>query len=413
MNSKALIATLSALALALVSGWFAIRRHVVATSEAAIPTFSTAEIGREGHFYVGGKYVGDPGNETMDGAMYVETWVPKNIRHPYPIVFIVESVGQGAYEVMQTPDGRPGWAYDFVNHGYTVYMMDYPFRGRSPYIPGVDGTVTPQRSASLMEEVWTGGRSPASEWSKQQHVREGRVQELADWPQWKKQTQWPGEGPNKGKMGDPVFDYYARTEVHGVSGPQVEKTTVEDIVQLLDMIGQPVILLVHSGIASDGWLVADARPHLVKAILAPEPVAPPVENAERGSTGPGRLWGVTNSFIHYEPPVNDPSELHPVREAKADGPDLLPCWVQKEPAHKLVNLESIPVLNVTGEASYHRPYAHCVAKWLNQAGVKTTFVRLEDVGLPGNGHQMMSEKNSAEIANYFMSWLDKLDKNVR
>jgi pimeloyl-ACP methyl ester carboxylesterase len=408
MNSKTLIATLSMLALAVVSGWFVMRRHVIAaTSKAAIPTFSTAEIGREGHFYVGGKYVGDPGNETMDGAMYVETWVPKNIRHPYPIVFIVESVGQGAYEVMQTPDGRPGWAYDFVNQGYTVYMMDYPFRGRSPYIPGVDGTVTPQRSASLMEEVWTGGRSPASEWSKEQHIREGRVQELADWPQWKKQTQWPGEGPNKGKMGDPVFDYYARTEVHGVSGPRVEKTTVEDIVQLLDLIGRPVILLVHSGIAADGWLVADARPHLVKAILAPEPVAPPIENAERGSTGPGRLWGVTNSFIHYEPPVNDPSELHPVREEKADGPDLLPCWVQKEPAHKLINLQSIPVLNVTGEASYHRPYAHCVAKWLNQAGVKTTFVRLEDVGLPGNGHQMMSEKNSADIAKYFMSWLDK------
>jgi hypothetical protein len=393
----------------MATGWFAVspKRAPGAPPGPSIPTFSTAEIGREGHFYVGGKYVGDPGNETMDGAMYVETWVPKNIRHPYPVVFIVESVGQGAYEVMQTPDGRPGWAYDFVNQGYTVYMMDYPFRGRSPYIPGVDGTVTPQRSASLMEEVWTGGRSPASEWSKQQHVREGRVQELADWPQWKKQTQWPGEGPNKGKMGDPVFEYYARTEVHGVSGPQVEKTTVQDIVQLLDMIGQPVILLIHSGIASDGWLVADARPHLVKAILAPEPVAPPIENAERGSTGPGRLWGVTNSFIHYEPPVNDPSELHPVREAKADGPDLLPCWVQREPAHKLVNLESIPVLNVTGEASYHRPYAHCVAKWLNQAGVKTTFVRLEEVGLPGNGHQMMSEKNSAAIAKLFMSWLDK------
>jgi hypothetical protein len=49
----------------------------------------------------------------------------------------------------------------------------------------------------------------------------------------------------------------------------------------------------------------------------------------------------------------------------------------------------------------------CVAKWLNQAGVKTTYVNLEDVGLPGNGHQMMSEKNSAGIAKFFMSWLEK------
>jgi hypothetical protein len=37
-------------------------------------------------------------------------------------------------------------------------------------------------------------------------------------------------------------------------------------------------------------------------------------------------------------------------------------------------------------------------------------VNLEDVGLPGNGHQFMSEKNSAGIAKFFMSWLEK---NVR
>jgi hypothetical protein len=34
-------------------------------------------------------------------------------------------------------------------------------------------------------------------------------------------------------------------------------------------------------------------------------------------------------------------------------------------------------------------------------------VKLEDVGLPGNGHQMMSEKNSAGIATFFMNWLDQ------
>ena len=114
--------------------------------------------------------------------------------------------------------------------------------------------------------------------------------------------------------------------------------------------------------------------------------------------------------VHYDPPIKDPSELRPVRQEKPDGPGLIPCWVQQEPAHKLVNMQGIPVLNVSGEASYHRPYSHCTAKWLNHAGVKTTYVNLEDVGLPGNGHQMMSEKNSAEIAKYFMNWLEK---NVR
>ncbi len=68
------------------------------------------------------------------------------------------------------------------------------------------------------------------------------------------------------------------------------------------------------------------------------------------------------------------------------------------------------MLDVSGEASYHRPYAHCVAKWLNQAGVKTEYVRLEDVGLRGNNHQMMAEKNSAEIARYLQKWIEK---NIR
>jgi pimeloyl-ACP methyl ester carboxylesterase len=406
MNRKKLMPVFSVLAVALVAGWFVLRPHFVnADAGSSIPTFSTAEIGRQGHFYVGGHYVGEPGNETMHGAMYVETWVPKNIRHPYPVVFITGGGGQGAYALIQTPDGRPGWAYDFVNQGYTVYMMDYPGNGRSAYVVGVDSKVTPPRSGPLMEEVWSAGRLPSSEWSKQQHILEHREQVGAEWPQYKKQTQWPGEGPNKGRMGDPVFDYFAKTELQSAAVSQ--DVTVESIEQLLDAIGQPVILVFHSGMASIGWWVADARSQLVKGIVAAEPVGPPVQNAERGSSGPGLVWGLSNAPLHYDPPVKDPADLNPVRQDKADGPDILPCWVQKEPAHKLTNLENVPVLDVAGEGSYHRPWAHCVAKWLNQAGVKTTFVGLETVGLPGNGHQFMSEKNSAGISKFFMGWLDK------
>jgi pimeloyl-ACP methyl ester carboxylesterase len=395
MNMRMSSAVISALVALPVSGWFGANAQSVARAvpPASIPTFSTANIGRQGHFYVGGHYVGEPGKETMDGAMYVEVWVPKNIRHPYPIVFITGGGGQWAYNLLQTPDGRPGWAYDFVNQGYTVYMMDYPGQGRSANIPGVDGTLLPPRSGPLMEEIWSGGRPAATPQS--------------SWPQAKKYTQWPSNAPNKGKMGDPVFDYFAKTELQQVSSPDFEKRTVDALEQLLDTIGQPVVLMLNSGIAASGWVVADARSKLVKGIVAVEPVAPPIENAERGATGPGRVWGLTNLPVHYDPPIKEASELQTVRQDKADGPDLLPCWIQKEPARKLVNLQTIPVLNVSGEASYHRPYAHCVAKWLNQAGVKTTFVNLEDVGLPGNGHQMMSEKNSAGIAKYLQGWIEK------
>jgi pimeloyl-ACP methyl ester carboxylesterase len=294
---------------------------------------------------------------------------------------------------LQTPDGRPGWAYDFVNQGYTVYMMDYPGQGRSAFIPGVDGTLLPPRSGPLMEEVWTGGRSAST------------VQ--SSWPQASKYTQWPSAAPNRGKMGDPVFDYFAKTELQAVVSPDFEKRTVDALGQLLELIAKPVVLILNSGIATSGWAVADAHYQLVKAIVAAEPVAPPIGNAERGATGMGRLWGLTNLPITYDPPIKDPSELRPVRESNADGPDLIPCWTQQEPARKLAHFQAIPVLEVSGEASYHRPYSHCVAKWLLQAGVKATFINLEDVGLPGNGHQFMSEKNSAGIAKFFMQWLDR------
>ena len=292
MNLRISTAGISALAVVLVTGWFGenSRNIAGAAPPASVPTFSTADIGRQGHFYVGGHYVGEPGKETMDGAMYVEVWVPKNIRHPYPVVFITGGGGQGAYSLLQTPDGRPGWAYDFVKQGYTIYMMDYPGQGRSAFIPGLDGNLTPPRSGPLMEEVWSGGR-PAST-------------PQSSWPQAKKYSQWPSDAPNKGKMGDPVFDYFAKTEHQYPAGYQ-EKRTVDALVQLMDLIGQPVVLMLNSGIAASGWVVADARSKLVKGIVAVEPVAPPIENAERGSTGPGRVWGLTNLPIHYDPPIQD------------------------------------------------------------------------------------------------------------
>ena len=125
MNVRTSASGLVALAAVVVSGWSAGEHYGAgARPPAGVPTFSTADIGRQGHFYVGGHYVGETGKETMDGAMYVEVWVPKNIRHPYPVVLMTGGGGQGAYSLIETPDGRPGWAYDFVRQGYTVYMMD-------------------------------------------------------------------------------------------------------------------------------------------------------------------------------------------------------------------------------------------------------------------------------------------------
>src|SRR6185503_1092764 len=108
----------------------------------AIPTVALDNVARHGIFFVGGKYVGELGPDkesTMGGAMYVEVMVPKQIRSPYPVVFI-HGAAQTGVDWLMTPDGRPGWASNFLDMGYVVYLEDFPTRGRSQYVPGVDGT---------------------------------------------------------------------------------------------------------------------------------------------------------------------------------------------------------------------------------------------------------------------------------
>jgi pimeloyl-ACP methyl ester carboxylesterase len=111
--------------------------------------------------------------------------------------------------------------------------------------------------------------------------------------------------------------------------------------------------------------------------------------------------------LAYDPPVSEAAPLAFVREDKPERPDYVRCWAQAEPARKLVNLRSTPILIVTSEASYHAPYDHCTVRYLAQAGVKSTFVRLPDVGIHGNGHMMMLEKNSDAIAGVMADWLDR------
>ena len=57
---------------------------------------------------------------------------------------------------------------------------------------------------------------------------------------------------------------------------------------LLDRIG-PAILVTHSQAGPFGWLLADARPKLVRGIIAVEPSGPPFEGAVL-SKGPEK-WG--------------------------------------------------------------------------------------------------------------------------
>jgi pimeloyl-ACP methyl ester carboxylesterase len=159
------------------------------------------------------------------------------------------------------------------------------------------------------------------------------------------------------------------------------------------------------------WPVADQRPDKVKGILAIEPNGPPVHDVQYTGApdwfnygGVALAWGPTDVPLTYDPPVKDASELTFVQQDKADAPDLVRCYAQAEPARHLPNLQKMPVLVVTSEASYHAPYDHCTVKYLRQAGVEAAWLKLAEHGIHGNSHVMMMEKNSRAIADQIIAW---------
>jgi pimeloyl-ACP methyl ester carboxylesterase len=353
-----------------------------ASVPASVPLHDQSAIKSRGYFYVGGSYAGPDNQKVMRGQIYVESLVPHSIRKPFPLV-LIHGAAQTATNWMGTPDGRKGWAEFFAENGYVVYMIDQPMRGRSAWHPS-DGT-TRMFSAQAIESQFTA------------------TAELGNWPQAKRHMQWPGEGPGKGKRGDPIFDAFYATQVETVaSNADTQKANQQAVAALLDRIG-PAVVLTHSQAGPFGWLIADARPNLVKGIVAVEPSGPPFENAVN-ATGKARPWGLTDVPMTYAPALAKPEDLQ-LENEKASSPELVGCWMQRAPARQLPHLKNIPVMVLTAEASYHAVYDHCTAKYLSQAGVPTDFIRLEERGIRGNGHMVMIEKNNLEIARLIDQWL--------
>ena len=180
---------------------------------------------------------------------------------------------------------------------------------------------------------------------------------------------------------------------------------------LLERTG-PAILLTHSQSGLFGWTIADKQPSLVKGIIALEPQGPPVYEVKfTGSPhyfendALNRPWGITRGPLNFAPPAKNPAEMSFMQQDRPDAPDLVRCWLQAEPARQLPNLQGIPILLVVSEASMHAAYCHCTSRFLSQAGVQHEFVRLENVGIRGNGHMMMLEKNNLEIAQFLQQWI--------
>ncbi|KAM3085376.1 hypothetical protein ACMFMG_002456 [Clarireedia jacksonii] len=338
------------------------------------------------YFYVGGHYITlSPNNTIYSDQMYVEHIVPPRILRPYPLIFI-HGQGQTGTNWLNKPDGGPGWATYFLTHGYEVYIIDQTARGRSPWNPNGNTNLT-IFPVQRIEERFTA------------------TQNFKIWPQASLHTQWPGTG----LQGDPVFDAYYASTVQFQSDTVIQEKNMRSAgATLLNRTG-PAILLSHSQGGLLPWVIADAAPGKVVAIVSIEPTGPPFQDTVFPPTTPGgytRPWGITDIPITYEPALGANETLQWERVANNRMKDeLATCLLQKEPARRLLNLDGIPVLVETGEASFHAVYDGCTVAFLKQAGVDVEWMPLATKGIHGNGHLQFLEKNSDEIARVLDEWI--------
>ncbi|KAL8999145.1 MAG: hypothetical protein Q9169_001924 [Polycauliona sp. 2 TL-2023] len=352
-------------------------------------------LARRTYFYIGGQYetIAQPNNGTADifaGQMYVERLEPRHTNQRYPLVF-VPGAGQTSTNFLNTPDGRQGWASYFLNKGFTVYLVDPPQRGRSPYDTGYEGGRVGSVPVTTVEQVFT--------------APEKFPDNPRSYPQASLHTQWPGTG----LRGDPIFDQFYASQVQLQLDPNFSDRLVKPALNaLIDKVGA-CVLVTHSQAGPYGWVAGDSRPELVKGIVAIEPEGPPFVQVP-GGPGIARYDGITRLPLLYDPPVvNISRDLRLMQLPPPPGKEdlYITCTLQASPPRRLVNLAKVPVVLVTGEASYHAPYDWCTIEFFKQTGVKATWLDLGRLGVKGNGHFPFLEKNSMESAKLVLGWLLK------
>jgi pimeloyl-ACP methyl ester carboxylesterase len=290
---------------------------------------------------------------TTPVAVYFETIAPSRATAAPTIVMVHGGAHSGAC-YQRTADGRPGWAYRFADRGWRVVVPDWPGTGRSGYVPleKLDGA-----------------------------------------------------------------------------------TVVAGLGSLVRSLGDEVVLLTHSMSGCYGWRLLELHSDVIDTVVgvapAPpgniQPVAPVHAEADTlieteafggrvridktapvvaGSDFITRKLVGDSRYFPRELMAGYAASLHPV-------PPRL--WLERQNVHGRQLRVSEPrklarkrILVITGSDDLDHSLAAdgAIVEWLNAQGAEADFCFLPDRGIVGNGHMLMLEQNSDEIAGIILDWLE-------
>lgn len=263
----------------------------------------------------------------LRGQMFVQYFVPSVIRHDVPVV-LVHGGGGSALHYMGV-GGNAGWAHYYLQAGYRVFLVDRPGHGRAPYHPDALGEVSdlPMYTQLTRDTMRAAEADP---------------------------RRWRGTGD----VGDPLLDQI----MAGQNAAPRDNDMAYDLwrtrgAELLDRIG-PAIVQTHSAGGPFGWLVANERPALVRAVICFEGGGAPV--VAQGATA----------------------------------------------ARPLPNITGIPMLYFTAENS-GRTNGPSIVDALVRSGAAAEHLNLGERGIRGNGHFAMLETNRKEVFEVFRGWLEQ------
>jgi pimeloyl-ACP methyl ester carboxylesterase len=313
----------------------------------------------EGSFFVGGQIVHTEHPSSPATALLSPGHIRINqmyVQYKIPVdagqhlpVVMVHGANHTGVTYETTPDGREGWATYFARQGHPVYVVDHAGRGRSGFDPTVVNQARTQNNASLLPAMSL-------------YPREGA------WVNFRFGAAYPTPFPGL------RFPIEAMDQYQSQLVPNTETTlagsgtnTVNGLVALLDRIG-PAILMVHSQSGSYGLNVIRQRPSLVKAFINVEGNCGPLSDAEVPAFARVptiSVWG-----------DNSPGAVGANGDTRRNG-----C------------------ISAIGQA--------------RTAGGDATFLLLPDLGISGNSHMMMMDRNNLHIADLLLEWIGPREREGR
>ena len=301
-------------------------------------------IASQGSFFVGGesKKLGAQGSITVN-QMYVQFQKPVNAEAHAPVV-MVHGCCLSSKTWETTPDGRMGWSEYFVRQGHSVYLADQVSRARSGF------------DAGTIMAVKAGSAKPSA---------------LPNIFQATYETAWTvfRFGPKYGEAyPDGQFPVEAAEELY--------KQMIPDLNGLLP---------------------------------SPNPTWANMAKLARDAGGAVLMGHSESGFFPEEAALIDPVGVRGIISIEQS------CRTNLKKA-ELETLAHIPVLVMFGDhltggqggpANWQANYETCqtFVKEVNAAGGQAEMMHLPEMGIKGNSHMLMQDRNNIELADLLLKWI--------